>query len=262
MSGKPAASPASPTAARKKSTAAKKTDTTAGGDDDDPFGVASAVTGKSIPLLAKPTKGRLHRVICPMCETAGFHSKQIVGRDVRCANKECLVPIFTAPQLEGETPAEAPRAEAEVKRGSSVAMLVGIIVLAATLLAGGAWFFTMPDGTTGQQPFDLPPVVPGAKDGDKTGTPTVDGTHPNGKQPVSGVETGPGFDELWSESLIRMVSDSRDGQNQRKAKSRQLTGEAFALRGERDEVNTQLKQLAIVAPRQKYLGIIPLVEYA
>ena len=262
MTGKPGAAPAAaaPTqkkAATKKKATAKKSDD----DDDNPFGDAPAVTGKTIQLLAKPTKGRLHRVVCPMCETAGFHSKQVAGRDVRCANKECLVPIFTAPRPEGEEPEEAPRAEAETKSGTPIVVLAAIILVAAAAIGGGAWVWTSGGGNDDQEPFELPPE----RDGDRT-VQNGNGpdTKPNGGttevKPVT--PAGPTFEELWASSLQQMVTDSQSQQNRRKSLSRQLTAEAYAIQGNSDAVDQQLNQLAIVAPQQQYLGINPLVTLA
>ena len=218
------------------------------------------VTGKAIQLLAKPAKGRLHRIVCPMCETAGFHSKQVAGRDVRCANKECLVPIFTAPRPEGEEPEEAPRAEAEKKSGTPIVVLAAIILVAAAAIGGGAWVWKSGDGNDEQDPFDLPP--------EKNGGTAQNGNGPDAK-PNGGVTevkpvtpAGPTFEELWASSLQQMVTDSQSQQNRRKSLSRQLAAEAYAIKGDSDAVDRQLKQLAIVAPQQQYLGINPLVTLA
>lgn len=66
-------------------------------DEDDPFGVGSAAAAaQAIPASLKPEKGRLHKVVCPMCEQVGFIPKSAVGKSVRCANEKCMVPVFTA----------------------------------------------------------------------------------------------------------------------------------------------------------------------
>lgn len=66
-------------------------------DEDDPFGIGSAVSSQAIQATLKPEKGRLHKVVCPMCEQQGFVPKSAVGKQVRCANEKCMVPVFTAP---------------------------------------------------------------------------------------------------------------------------------------------------------------------
>ncbi|MFN9959204.1 MAG: hypothetical protein ACK55I_39430, partial [bacterium] len=66
-------------------------------DEDDPFGIGGAAASQAIQATLKPEKGRLHKVVCPMCEQAGFVPKTAIGKQVRCANDKCMVPIFTAP---------------------------------------------------------------------------------------------------------------------------------------------------------------------
>ncbi len=66
-------------------------------DEDDPFGVGmTSAAAQAIQATAKPEKGRLLKVVCPMCEQVGFVPKNAVGKSVKCANEKCMVPIFTA----------------------------------------------------------------------------------------------------------------------------------------------------------------------
>lgn len=86
-------------------------------DNDDPFAVAQSPPAKKVLQCApKPMKGRLHRVVCPMCDTQGFIPKAAVGRQVRCANKKCMVPVFEA---EGQDKERAPQAPARVSDGEA-----------------------------------------------------------------------------------------------------------------------------------------------
>lgn len=78
-------------------------------DEDDPFGVGSAAAAaQAIQASAKPEKGRLHKVVCPMCEQVGFVPKTAVGKPVRCANEKCMVPVFTATDPNEPTSARKP----------------------------------------------------------------------------------------------------------------------------------------------------------
>lgn len=80
--------------------------------NDDPFAIEQAPTAKKVIACSrKPTKGRLHRVVCPMCDTQGFIPKAAIGRQVKCTNSECLVPIFTA----SENGTEKPKAKAPAR---------------------------------------------------------------------------------------------------------------------------------------------------
>lgn len=66
-------------------------------DEDDPFGVGmTSAAAQAIQATAKPEKGRLLKVVCPMCEQVGFVPKTALGKSVKCANEKCMVPIFTA----------------------------------------------------------------------------------------------------------------------------------------------------------------------
>ena len=96
----------------KKSPSAKKTGKDTTTDDDDPFAIKQAPAAKKVlPCARRPMKGRLHRVVCPMCDTQGFIPKRAVGHQVKCANPECLVPVFTAG---GDKADEKPKAPARV----------------------------------------------------------------------------------------------------------------------------------------------------
>lgn len=282
MSGKPGAKPKAP------STADAPSEKPAGGKkgkpgsakaekagSDDPFDVASPVTRKAVQLLPKPSKGKLHRIVCPMCETAGFQSKKAAGRDVRCANKECLVPIFTAPADESAEEAKAAaaaeaeaQAAAEKSTGLSVGAYIGIAVVAAAALGGGAFFLT---GDSPEEELSVeeqlalkrggaaPPSAPGpAPDNPDAGpTPTPD-------EPVDPPKpVGPPVAEMRDTALKLMSHTSlqRD-RNQRKPFCRRLTAEAYAIAGDFDAVNLQLTQLDKVGSRLKYYRILPLVQVA
>ena len=66
-----------------------------------------------------------------MCDTVGYVPQSAMGREVRCANEGCLVPIFIAKKIE-QKPPEKTAEPAKKKRGPSF-----ITVLAVILLLGG-----------------------------------------------------------------------------------------------------------------------------
>ncbi len=89
-------------------------------DEDDPFGLGTVgPSANVIQALEKPEKGHLHRVICPMCEKPGFVSKSAIGKQVRCANPKCMVPVFTVPDPDAPAADRIPkrRAMSEDKAG-------------------------------------------------------------------------------------------------------------------------------------------------
>ena len=109
-------------------------------DEDDPFGVGiTSAAAQAIQATAKPEKGRLLKVVCPMCEQVGFVPKNAVGKSVKCANEKCMVPIFTAHDPSEQTAdrkpvrmsdtAEAARraAEAATPKKRNPMMIYGIV---------------------------------------------------------------------------------------------------------------------------------------
>lgn len=283
MSGKPGAKPATASTSDNKPAGPKKRQSKQADSEksssDDPFDLASPVTRKVVQLLPKPAKGKVHRIVCPMCETTGFQSKKAAGREVRCSNKECLVPIFTAPSLEGEEKPEVASAaaadtsatESEPKK-LSIGAYIGIAVAAALILGGGAIYFTSEPAEkelTAEEQLALKrggssPVTPDTPD---QVAPPVD-SGPTDTVPVeqSGSNTGrkgPPVAEMRETALRLMEHTSlqRD-RNQRKPFCRRLTAEAFALAGDFDAVQQQLTQLDKVGPQLKYYRILPLVQVA
>lgn len=266
MSVKPGAAapkPAAPKPAQKKATR-KKAEPSAADDPDDPFGVAAPVMSKAVSLLPKPVKGKLHRIVCPMCETPGFQSKKAAGREVRCANKECLVPIFTAPPLEGAEAEEAPRVDtaAEEKKSGGPLLLYGGVTVVMLVIGGVAWFLNKPASTAGLDAPYVPPVTAGGS-GDTVSDPGTDptATATTDPDPQPAEPVGPSPEELRAEAieLMNTVSLIRD-RNSRKPYCRRMTAEAQALTNDFAGVDTQLKQLEIVGPSLKFYGVPPLVE--
>lgn len=285
MSGKPGAKPAAPAAtsgsssgksggSKQSKAASEKAEKPS---SDDPFEVASPTARKAVQLLAKPSKGKLHRIQCPMCETAGFQSKKAAGREVRCANKECLVPIFTAPPDESAEEAKAAAAaEAEAlaaeaaSKGLSVGAYIGIAVVAAAALGGGAFFLTSaptePELSVeeklrlARERDGIPPPSPITTTQDP-GTAADPGKPDEPVVPPKPV--GPPIAEIRATSLKLMAYTSlqRD-RNQRKPFCRRLTAEAYALSGDFPGVTQQLTQLDKVGSQLKYYRILPLVQLA
>lgn len=283
MSGKPGAKPAAATSAAtadsSKPKGSKTSKSKASGSDksstDDPFDLSSPVARKVVQLLPKPAKGKVHRIVCPMCETTGFQSKKAAGREVRCANSECLVPIFTAPSLDGDEKSEAAAAaasalekESEPKK-LSIGAYIGIAVAAALIIGGGAFYFTSEPAEkelTAEEQLALKrggaaPPVP-----DKVVTPVDPGSTdsvPPDQPVVDAGPKGPPIAEMRNTALRLMEHTSlqRD-RNQRKPFCRRLTAEAFAIVGDFDAVAQQLRQLDKVGPQLKYYRILPLVQKA
>lgn len=137
---KPAASPARPVAGK----SGPKTQV----DEDDPFGIGNtAGTQAAIQAVSKPDKTRLHKITCPMCEQVGFVPKSAVGKSVRCANENCMVPVFKATESGEKTverkPARLSDEAASAKKAAETSQpakrnpiviyaIVGVVLLALT----------------------------------------------------------------------------------------------------------------------------------
>ena len=280
MSARPLAKPSEPANAAPKQSAAKKAsqpkadkaakqaDET---DGESPFEIDAAATKRAIPLNAKPSKGKLHRVICPMCDTPGFTAKKAAGMDVRCANPECLMPIFPAPPIEVE---EKPEEEAEPiedgppKQRISAAVLIGGIAAVAVIGVGvGALIYSS------SQPQELLPVVPVKPTVTKTETPKEKTTQ-NGETPATTKESDtkpeppkPSRRLTWDdvrESILPLMVESSQQRNNNRSKPfcRRKTADAYAQFGDFDAVKHQLDRLEKVGEAVPYYQIPPLVTMA
>ncbi len=123
--------------------------------DADPFEVDPLAHKQAAQVSVKSGKGRTIEVKCPMCETVGYIAPSQAGKDVKCCNPSCKLPIFKSPKLPEEV-----KAEPEKPKGLSGLMLamIGLVVVAA---AGGIYYFVLredPKPVVG--PIDNGPVKP------------------------------------------------------------------------------------------------------
>ena len=259
-----------PDADRKK-TAAKPD----ASSSDDPFSVAQTPsTAKAIQCARKPVKGRLHRVVCPMCDTQGFIPKSAAGRQVKCANKECMVPVFTAPGEESAAKTRAPArisdealaTEKKLTEPSSAKnpmvmySIVGAVLLAATL--GLVFVLNRPSGDEKnlQQPYDMSKF----DSVDDDDVDPADDVKPAVKDPAAEQEAD--YRSKAIELVQAMVRTSRENGNRDKAYCRRLTGDAWLRLDMPEEAKTEFAQMKVVASQTRrntaYYRIEPLsAEY-
>ncbi|MCH7990540.1 MAG: hypothetical protein IID46_15470 [Planctomycetes bacterium] len=221
-------------------------------DEDDPFAaekVEKPEAGKVIRLHPKPEKGRSHKIVCPMCDTEGFTSRKAAGQEVRCPNPDCQLPVFTAPEIKKEEPVEKEAASSAISRP----MLIGSVILAVGVIGGAVWFFVLGDKTS-SVPSGLSGIV--IEDREENDQPaTEDGFEDesqkqkdDGKQTVLPVKI---FDpiEVRKDALKIMVdlSERLRGSNEaRKPLSVRMTAEAFALIGDTERAENQLKRFDVL----------------
>ncbi|HAA52396.1 MAG TPA: hypothetical protein DCE43_21955, partial [Planctomycetaceae bacterium] len=105
--------------------------------ETDPFPISTKDIGQFISAAPKPTKKRPWRIHCPMCDSPGFIPRKAAGHEIKCANPDCLVPIFTAPEAPVTQPASETQPEDTPPARNRAMVVVVIVVL---LAGGGAWW--------------------------------------------------------------------------------------------------------------------------
>ncbi|MEZ6048002.1 MAG: hypothetical protein R3C11_20980 [Planctomycetaceae bacterium] len=118
-------------------------------NDSEIFNFDTTRLRKAFPLRPKPQRGCTYRIVCPMCETAGFAPHKFAGKEVRCRNKECMVPVFEAPKVGGDQ-----RKSKQEESKSNPILVVSVVTALVVLLGGGLWYwFTQtPSSTNLNQP--------------------------------------------------------------------------------------------------------------
>lgn len=212
---------------------------------------------RAVPASRKPSRGRMHRVVCPMCDTQGFVPEQAAGKDVRCANPECLVPIFTAPALEKKVVQQEP-----AKKGvSGPVVMVGGLALVA-LLGFGLWYFLIRQDA----PAEMPPLITSAPGSGGDAEPFVGFDNPDkilnpgqaSTQNAAQVLTPAQIRERALEDMIKTSLQS--ARNRSKPFCRQLTAEAYAISGNLEGARQQLEALKRVGGDVPYYQVIPQTE--
>lgn len=220
--------------------------------DDDPFAVDQTAALKAIQATPKPVKGRLHKVTCPMCETVGFIPKKAVGRDIRCANKECMVPVFKA---QAKKPKGDPRVSASmpVEESSAKSPLLVYGGVAALVIATGIGVLFLVKDNDKPNNLDVPFDT-------SIGRPKVEEYDPNAKpkQPtVAAVVKKTDYRAVREQIIADMIGAARDSTRTRKPYCRRLTADAHAIAGNFAAANKELDQLTRVDKRLGYYRIQP-----
>ncbi|WP_397568329.1 hypothetical protein [Schlesneria sp. T3-172] len=266
-----AAAPAKGTAAAPKAGAAKPATTkpTLPGDDL-PFESELTAGATAIPALPSPTKQRTLKVICPMCDTPGYLPPSAAGKDVRCANAKCVMPVFTAPAEKKEAPPPPPAPPKPSKLP-----LIGGITLAVVLLFGvGLYFafFSTGKPKTKELTEEEKQLIAEMAAGGSAKLPTK-GTSPANVGPITGQKNpktkdqnqaaalGASRDELIN-SVLKQMKDSSLASDRQRSKPfcRQLAAEANAVTGNPGAASEHLDQLVKVGSAVTYYRIIPLLD--
>ncbi|MCA8987235.1 MAG: hypothetical protein KDA78_06325 [Planctomycetaceae bacterium] len=220
-------------------------------ESNDPFHVEKKQPRKIIPLKRKPTAQTTYRVVCPMCDTAGFWTPAAAGKEVKCPNPECLVPIFTAPEEEKVEVAPP-------KKPIFTPTLIFSIVAVMALLGAGIFFF-MQQNKTQNGGNELPPLV---NNPPVTNQQTANQTTEENKEPEN---TPPPFDPAaFRKQLLEATVEAalQRSDNRSKPFCRQLTAETYAAAGDLAGAQKQLEAFDRLNFGLNYFKITPLVRIA
>lgn len=147
-------------------------------DDDDPFAAAqksAPAPSRNVPGVS-PRKDKTNSlaVACPMCETEGFVNPNLVGKEVKCRNDGCVMPVFkvTAQQPASTAAAKATAGANKSQRAAKTApaapekaprepmnpttrMIIGAVgSVAFVAIVAGVYLFFPSGGGGGDQPVD------------------------------------------------------------------------------------------------------------
>ena len=228
--------------------------------DDDPFAIDPSIAASAIPVSRQPGPGKPLEVVCPMCETKGFVSLKAAGKQVKCCNPQCMVPIFAAPALEKKEVVAPPPPP---KRNIPWLYVGGGIVAAA--IAGYCLWVMQDEGIK-----EMPPLITeGSKlqpngadqavvDHKNIGNP--DGGNANNPDKVEGPQDKEkARQEIIKQALQRLLELSQRIEKQRRPQWRRMAITAYVFAGENKDADLQLGLLKKDAPSE---GVLPVVARA
>lgn len=224
--------------------------------DDDPFAIDPSVAASAIPVSRQPGPGKPLEVVCPMCETKGFVSLKAAGKQVKCCNPQCMVPIFAAPALEKkEVVAPPPPPKKNIPW-----LYVGGGIAAVAIAGYCIWVMQDP----GLQ--ELPPTItelktaPPAALGQTEGGNKIGPPGDKANQVVVPQDKEKARQEIIRQALVRMLEVSPKIENQRKHSWRRLAITAYLYAGNDKETREQLD--LIKKQQSPYEGVLPVVALA
>lgn len=264
---KPAAKPAAPAPTTKPAPSGRP-GAKPGPADDFPFEAEAAGSRTAIQAMPNSSKGRTLEVTCPMCETKGFVPPTAAGKEVKCANPACMVPVFKAPSANTAPP---PPAEPVTKSGNMM-MVGGITVAAVAVLGAGFVFLPGLLGPRSSAPKvseealelmrEMAQSQPSANPATPSTTPATpaETTLPDART----TDAAPQTPEQYIAASLKLLNDASlkgEGRQQRsKAFCRQMAAGACALAGDLKAASDHLAQLAVVGPNVTYYRIEPTLE--
>lgn len=233
-------------------------------DEDDPFGIGAGGASQAVAASLKPEKGRLQKVVCPMCEQAGFIPKAALGKSVKCANPKCMVPVFTAEDPteqkaerrptrladEAEAIRRAAEASAPRKRNPLLIYGVGGVVLLGLTAVVLPLLTKKPDDRALQAPKDLSAFEQLAAEEEAAARAKSEAAAAAARS----VEPGPAV--AVEEQLKRMILLARQ-ELRDKPMARRMTGDLWLRLGNSKEAATELNQLLVVDRSRSFYRVLP-----
>ncbi len=243
------AKPGSPQKGAAASQSPPDTGEDAPGEDDDPFGVDTTQHTKAIPMARQATKSRTVLIKCPMCETDGYIAETDAGKQIRCGNANCMVPIFRAPKaatgVVGPVVAAGPGLSPMIKFGVPLTLIAFV---------GAGWFLisSNSDSNLVMPPIELGPIVPSGDPLEQPETPVT----------VPTVVEQKTTQQLAADILKRAttLADERKPNNRSFEYSRQLATEMLADGGQLPSSLVAFSQLEKGSRKIPYHQVEPLVE--
>jgi hypothetical protein len=227
--------------------------------DDDPFGIDPTVAANAIPVSRQPGAGKTIEVTCPMCETKGFVSPKASGKQIKCCNPKCMVPLFTAPVLEKKTvvaPPPAPKKKIPwLYIGGGLAFAAVAVVCIIVINDPGTTEIPAPDYLRDYQAPSASAEITATGDEPKTGT-SSDVKVDTARSPEALRQ------EITKQALARMVEVSRTISQERRPVWRRLAVTSFIYGNEPDKAREQLNLLEKSSNQSPWEGIPPLVNLA
>jgi hypothetical protein len=225
--------------------------------EDDPFGIDPAVAANAIPVSRQSGAGKTIEVVCPMCETKGYVSPKASGKQVKCCNAQCMVPLFMAPVLEKKV-AVAPPPPPKKKIPW---LYVGGGIVVASIVVVCVYFIQ----DHGPQGFDAPDDLKNYQarsEADQVATPDK-GNIPTspGAAKVEAVQTPEvARDAVIKQALAHIMGVASNIDKHRQPAWRRLTASAYIYANDPTKAREQLNLLE--KSSSSWEGIPPLVSLA
>jgi len=215
-------------------------------DTSDPFEVDPLAHKQATSVAIKPGKGRTIEVKCPMCESVGFIAPSQAGKDVKCCNPGCKLPIFKAPKLPPVV-----KVEPEKAKGLSTGMISLLALLGISLVGGGIYWFLLREEPKPKAPITDAPLNPVETSPVAEHLPNA--VVPEKKHVVSTIE------EVRQLSLQGILKVTVQQEIRSKPLGRQLAAEALLVTGDLAGAREQISRMG---PNGNQYAVEPLAILA